>query len=266
MSVFKYRADIVPVSIFTGLFLADLLVFFLVPDRTLVCIWAILGLLPKIAVCCWNHHHQHVPTFKSTVLNRLLELVYTFQTGITTNAWVLHHNLGHHINYLDQTKDESRWMRPDGTTMGEWEYTVKLALTGYLDAYRVGRKHPKYQRGLLSMGTLSSILLALAFYYNWFAALLLFAIPMFAGYITTCWHTYSHHAGLHSDDHFEASYNVMHRWYNIITGNLGYHTAHHWKQAVHWSKLPELHEAIKDKIPEELYRDPPLLIRWLPTT
>ena len=41
--------------------------------------------------------------------------------------------------------------------------------------------------------------------------------------------------------------------YNLLTGNLGYHTAHHHKQGLHWSRLPELHEKIKDKIPENLY-------------
>jgi fatty acid desaturase len=197
-------------------------------------------------------------------LNRLLEVVYTYQTGITTNAWVLHHNLGHHVNYLDQTKDESGWKRKDGSIMGEFEYTVRLALTGYTTALKVGRKHPKYKRGLFTVGTFCFAMLTLAFWYNWFNALMVFALPMLAGYIVTCWHTYSHHAGLDTDNHFEASYNIMHKWYNTFTGNLGYHTAHHFKQAVHWSKLPELHEEIKDKIPSHLYKLPDAPIRWLP--
>ena len=37
-------------------------------------------------------------------------------------AWVLHHNIGHHKNYLSQypneTPDESHWTRADGTVMG----------------------------------------------------------------------------------------------------------------------------------------------------
>jgi len=43
--------------------------------------------------------------------------------------------------------------------------------------------------------------------------------------------------------------------YNLFTGNLGYHTAHHHKQGVHWSKLPRLHETIQDKIPKNLYKN-----------
>jgi len=264
INVFKFRADVLPISIFSSLFLADVFVFLLVSNWMYLLAWSLVGLPVKIAACSWNHHHQHLPTFRFKFLNRLLELIYTFQTGITTNAWVLHHNLGHHVNYLDQTKDESGWTRKDGSQMGELEYTLKLAISGYLTALKVGKKHPKYRGGLLGMGTLALLLLAIAVWYNAVAATLLFLAPMLIGYVTTCWHTYSHHAGLETDNCFEASYNIRHRWYNIITGNLGYHTAHHLKQAVHWSKLPELHETIKDKIPEHLYREPVAPIKWLP--
>ena len=55
----------------------------------------------------------------------------------------------------------------------------------------------------------------------------------------TAWHTYFHHAGLDTQDDYEASHNIVHKWYNILTGNLGYHTAHHIRGGMHWSKLPE---------------------------
>ena len=84
-------------------------------------------MLPKAGVCAFNHHHQHVSTFTSPLPNRLLEFVYALQTGVTSQAWVLHHSLGHHVNYLDQEKDESRWQRKDGTMMGEWEYALEVA-------------------------------------------------------------------------------------------------------------------------------------------
>ncbi|RLA27333.1 MAG: fatty acid desaturase, partial [Gammaproteobacteria bacterium] len=54
---------------------------------------------------------------------------------------------------------------------------------------------------------------------------------------------------------FQASYNNTNRLFNLLTGNLGYHTAHHYRQRLHWSKLPELHEKIKDRIPLELIRN-----------
>ena len=77
---------------------------------------------------------------------------------------------------------------------------------------------------------------------------------MISSLFFTAWVTYAHHAGLDVDNDFEASYNIMAPIYNTLTGNLGYHTAHHHKQGLHWSLLPELHEKIKDKIPAYLYK------------
>ncbi len=259
---FRYEADRSPTLWILALFFLDLVVFFFVHNPYLVVAWMVLGIIPKVCICSWNHHHQHLHTFYQPILNRLLEIVYTFHTGITTNAWVLHHVLGHHINYLDQEKDESKWMRSDGSQMGTVEYTAKLAVTGYPTAIGVGSRFPKYLKGLFGMGVLVLVLLTGMFFYSWFNALFIFALPMIIGYVATCWATYYHHAGLDTEDHFAASYNIMNRWYNIFTGNLGYHTAHHVKPGLHWSKLPEYHASIADKIPAHLYRDPCYPFRW----
>jgi hypothetical protein len=264
MKLFRYSADILPTSIFVALAGLDLYVYSQVDSLPFLTCWMLLMLTPKACICAWNHHHQHVHTFYSDTFNRLLELVYALHTGITTNAWVLHHNLGHHLHYLDQTKDESTWARKDGSTMGTAEYTIKLAITGYWRAYQVGKKHPKFQKGFLSCGALTFALVAALTVYRPVPALLVFLLPMLFGYIATCWHTYYHHAGLHSDNHLEASYNITHRWYNLLTGNLGYHTAHHSKQGLHWSLLPEFHATIAKGIPSELYRKPCIPFKWLP--
>jgi len=263
-TIFRYKEDRIPVACIVTLFFADLLVFFFVHNILLLLFWMLLTTTPKIGICSWNHHHQHLATFNFTWLNRLLEVVYAFHTGITTNAWVLHHVLGHHVNYLDQTADESGWKRSDGTVMGEAEYTLTIALTGYLRAFKVGRKHPKYQKDFIGMGTIVLIALSVLFYLNWQNALIIFFIPMVFGYFFTCWHTYSHHAGLDTDNPYEASHNVMHRWYNIMTGNLGYHTAHHVKPGLHWSRLPEYHASIAHKIPAHLYVEPCIPFKWFP--
>lgn len=265
MQFFRYSADRGPISLILSLSFFDFIIYFFVQNLWFVAAWALLVMIPKICVCSWNHHHQHVPTFRQRGLNRLLELAYAFHTGITTNAWVLHHNLGHHVNYLDQTKDESGWKTKAGKKMGAFRYTLTLAITGYVRAFRVGQQHPRYQRGFLQMGLMVSILLGLLLWSNWRSAALLFVAPMVVGYISTCWHTYYHHAGLDTDEHLHASYNTLHRWYNIMTGNLGYHTAHHMKQGLHWSRLPEFHTTIEDRIPAELFVAPCFPFRWLPS-
>jgi len=264
MRVFRHREDILPVVCIVALSLLDLVVFFGARSVAVLAAWLLLVIGPKACICSWNHHHQHLSTFHPPLLNRLLEIVYAFHTGITTNAWVLHHVLGHHIHYLDQTKDESAWKRPDGTMMGEWEYTATIALTGYPRAFHVARRYPRLRGDFLGMGAVVLALLAGAFWWNWLNALFVFAIPMAAGYVITCWHTYCHHAGLDTQNPYEASHNIMNRSYNILTGNLGYHTAHHVKPKLHWAKLPAFHATIADRIPAHLYIEPFFPMNLLP--
>ncbi len=52
-------------------------------------------------------------------------------TGIVGEAWVLHHTLGHHLNYLDQSRDESAWKTPQGRLMSRLEYTLKVGFLAY---------------------------------------------------------------------------------------------------------------------------------------
>jgi len=263
MKLFRYKEDRIPVLVIVSLLLLDLAVFFSVNSLLILLCWMVPALFAKIFIAAWNHHHQHVNTFRSTFLNRLLEIVYTFHTGISTNVWVLHHNLGHHLNYLDQTKDESGWKRKDGSKMGPLEYTFTVAITGYYRAIRVGKEYPKFQSSLVSMGLVNLTLLALLLWSNPLNALILFIVPTLLIYLGTCWNTYYHHSGLETEDHLHASHNNTNRLYNIFTGNLGYHTAHHMKQGLHWSKLPELHKTIESKIPSELiYSSFPLVGSW----
>ena len=253
-TVFRYSADRIPVSFIFSFTLLDLFVYFLVENIWLLVSYFILTIIPKGCICAWNHHHQHTKTFHFTPLNRLLELSYGLHTGVTTNQWLLHHVFGHHHNYLDQSQDESRWQRSDGSKMNELEYTLSVAATAYPRAWRVGKKYPKHLRTHLIYTALTfttAVLLVLA---NPLQGIMVFILPMCTGLLITAWATYDHHAGLESKDEFSASFNTMNSAYNLVTGNLGYHTAHHYKQGAHWSELPELHSKIKDKIPSQLYR------------
>jgi fatty acid desaturase len=254
MSLFKHAEDRLPIAVAVGLTGLDLAVYFRVTSPWFLVGYWLLMMMPKGILSAWNHHHQHVPTFRWALLNRLLELCYALHTGVTTNTWVLHHVLGHHQNFLDQTSDESRWKRSSGRRMGVLEYTVKVAATAYPRAFRVGLRHPRPQRDFLVWTAFTVLVLAALVYAKPLQGCMVFAVPMVTTLLWAAWVTYDHHAGLETDDHFQASYNIMNRWFNRLTGNLGYHTAHHHRQGVHWSRLPELHARIAHHIPAHLYR------------
>lgn len=231
----------------------DVSVYLLTDSLWVLLPYFVLSIVPKGIVSAWNHHHQHSMTFKSPTLNRLLELSYGLHTGMPTHMWVLHHVLGHHVNYLDQTKDESAWADANGEKMGELRYTLNVGLTAYPRTLAVGKRFPKQRRLFLIFGTLTWMVAAGLTWLRPVSGLMVFVLPMVTTVFYTAWVTYDHHAGLHTDDPFEGSFNIMNHWFNRLTGNLGYHTAHHYKQGVHWSRLPQLHAKIADKIPVHCY-------------
>jgi fatty acid desaturase len=256
MRVFRHEADRLPIALITLLFCCDVAIWALVDSPVLLAGWIVVTLTPRGGVCAFNHHHQHLSVFRVQTLNRLLELMYGLQTGITSKGWVLHHSLGHHVNYLDQSKDESRWRRENGSRMRELEYAFSVAVTAYPRMWQVARRRPAQGRVFIGMAVLTLAILGTLFMLRPVPTLIVFILPMMLMLLHTSWHTYSHHAGKKTTSHFVASNNVLHRGYNLLTGNLGYHTAHHYKPGMHWSQLPALHDKIAHKIPADCYLSP----------
>jgi fatty acid desaturase len=253
--MFRFSEDRVPVSIVLAISMIDFIAYFSIDNAWWLAAYALLSLIPKGVICAWNHHHQHTMTFHAKYLNRILEFFYALHTGVSTNLWALHHVLGHHRNFLDQTRDESSWKSSDGRTMSALEYTAIIAGTAYYRGYLVGRKFPRVQRVFLLYSALTLIGVILLCWFRFVPALFIFVLPMVISLIFTAWVTHDHHSGLDTDDPFQASYNNTNPLFNFLTGNLGYHTAHHHRPGLHWSKLPELHEKIKHRIPPELMRN-----------
>nr|WP_290223538.1 fatty acid desaturase [Trichocoleus desertorum] len=235
---------------------ADLVVFLFSPTILIPIVWAIASLSIKGWICSWNHHHQHCKFFTVSWANRLIELIMGLHTGIVGETWVLHHTLGHHLNYLDQTKDESAWKDANGKLMSHLEYTFRVGILAYPIALNVGKRYPKSRNRLIQNILLTAFVLGLLAWVNWANTLIIFIIPMIALLFLTAHVTYHHHAGLDQADPYQATYNITDRWYNFFTCNLGYHTAHHLQCGRHWSELPQFHEEIKEKIPSHLYQDP----------
>ncbi|MEH6627967.1 MAG: fatty acid desaturase [Motiliproteus sp.] len=254
LSQFRHKEDRWPVFIVLILTIIDFALYFTINNIALLGSYYLLMVLPKGIICAWNHHHQHLFTFRNTLLNRGLEVAYALHTGVTTHLWRLHHVLGHHLNFLNQEQDESRWKRKDGTRMGMAEYTLNVALTAYTRGYGVGKKYPKQLKPFLVYTAITFIFVAVLVWHKPAAGLMLFVLPMITSLLFTAYVTYEHHSGLDTENEFEASYNNLDPFFNRLTGNLGYHTAHHHKQGVHWSKLPELHAKIEDRIPANLYQ------------
>lgn len=257
MQFFKYKEDRLPIFIISSFFIIDLIYYFNVDKVSYLILWTMLGIVVKGITAAWNHNHQHCNTFKQPILNRLIEIVFGMHTGICGYTWVLHHNIGHHANYLDQSKDESSWMNSKGETMMRIRYSLEIFITSYYRCFIVGLKHPKILKKFLMMVSITATIMIALTIYRPIPALIILWIPSILSLLITADSTYWHHSGLDTKDQMAASRNSLSSiCFNKLTGNFGYHTAHHYKGGLHWTRLPELHEKIKHRIPEECYLPP----------
>ena len=254
-SILKYEADRGPVAYVLAMFALHVALWWYASP--LVALAATLPLaITSMFIAPINHHHQHLNTFRAAWLNRFYDLALALQTGVAPYGWTLHHNLGHHLNYLNQhphiSPDESAWTDRDGKQMGRVTYTIDMLLRHQSDMFQVGLKYRRYLRYWLAMKLPLYALIGAALWINPINTLLIFLIPGFIALTHTIWATYEHHAGCSTDGHLVGSLNRDNRIYNFLTGNLGLHTAHHKRPGVHWSLLPQLHDEIKHEIPDEL--------------
>ncbi len=254
-TILKYKADRGPVAYVLAMFVLHVLLW--IYASPLVALAALVPLaVGSMFVAPIHHHHQHLNTFRAPGLNRVYDIVLALQTGVAPYSWVLHHNLGHHRNYLHQhphaAPDESAWTRKDGSQQGRVEYTLHALVRHQRDIVRVGLKHRRYLSYWLLMKAPLYGLIALALWINAWNTATIFLIPGLIALAHTIWATYEHHSGCETHGHLVGSLNRDNRVYNLLTGNLGLHTAHHKRPGLHWSLLPQVHAEIKDHIPEHL--------------
>lgn len=256
--IVKFHADRRPIAFIITLFGLQIFAWKFLPLwKAIIAGIAFLPLLGSVAT--YNHHHQHHNIFNHAVLNRFFEIILGTQVMIPSYAWVLHHNFGHHPNYMNQppchpkNEDESRWARRDGTLMGPIEYTLNLLFRATYDTMLVGLKRPKILMYFFLMLIPYLTLQGFLAWGNFANYMAVFFIPAFCSLLYVYYLTYEHHSGLYTDNPYAASRNRTGKLYNLRTSNLGYHTAHHVKPYLHWSLLPHYHALIADKIPPECY-------------
>ena len=114
-----------------------------------------------------------------------------------------------------------------------------VTITASPRGYKIGRQHPEEQRNLLIFTALRFITAAMLVRYKPAIGLLLLVLPMIMGLFITAWAMYGRHAGLNTDNQFEASLNNANRWYKLLTGNTGYHIAHHYNDGLQLPQAPQ---------------------------
>lgn len=230
--------------------------------------WTVLGFNPavyvlylflSIAVTVIAHNHNHLPIFKSPLLNTFTDYWLTVFYGFPAFAWIPTHNMNHHR--LNNREGDYT------ITYRITEHNTLLMLLFYptMSSYYQQKPIRDYLRNLwkgnrkkfwLAAGQYIALFVWIGAFLilDWRKALLFVIIPQQVGLFAVLVFNYVQH--VHADE--ESTYNHSRNFtgfLNKLLFNNGYHTVHHDKAGSHWSKAPELHAEVADKI------DPALIER-----
>lgn len=254
-SVLRYPVDKWAVLLAVSCFSAQLASYFWMPNVWMMAALSVVLIPFFLSLTAYNHNHAHTMTFNSPVLNRLFEMVLFFQTGSSPFSIALNHIVGHHASFGDPELDTLNWHRADGSVMTRHEFAFKCMADHYPSCFRLGRGRTSLMRKFLAFLLLCVALLAALVYYHPVAACAVFIIPMLIQQYILKWGAHPHHSGLELVDDYTCTRTHSGRFYNWATWNAGYHAAHHFQQALHWTLLPAYHDNIADKIPPQLQGD-----------
>ncbi|HLG36364.1 MAG TPA: fatty acid desaturase [Bacteroidia bacterium] len=249
----KYNADI-RTLIFLALATAILFVQWSVGFNVFL-YFAALYLAVTVAVIA--HNQNHVPMWKSDVLNDITDYWITLFYGFPAFAWTPTHNKNHH-KFNNRTGDYTITYR---LSEGNNIFTLLSypSVSSYFQQSPImihlrdlwANKRKQFFLAVCQYAVLG-IFIGIALYIDWRKALLYIVVPQQFALFTVMVFNYIQHVHADEESELNHSRNFVSHFTNFMMFNNGYHTVHHQRASMHWSKLPEAHEKIKHLIAPHL--------------
>jgi fatty acid desaturase len=207
----------------------------------------------------WNingvsHNFLHTPYFRSTRLNYAFSLLESVAIGFsqTFYTWV---HLRHHEGNSDRPGPDGTtrdWLSiyrhgRDGRPEGLASYVFVGALRGGGSIYDAlkARRPMLALWGRIEVAAVAAFTLGMALV-SWKAVLLL--IPFhYLGECLSQLNGYYEHLGGDPDEPMAWGVSTYAPLYNLTWFNNGHHAEHHFRPAVHWTRLPALRRALADQ-------------------
>jgi fatty acid desaturase len=206
-----------------------------------------------VSVSIIAHNHNHIPIWKYRFLNQLTDYWITLFYGFPAFVWIPTHNLNHHPQ-KNGAADYSRTYR-----LSEANNLLTLLsypmISGYFQQIAIGRflkniwKTNRKRCWLyLSQAILLVSYLTVALFINYKKALLFIIIPQQVALFSVLILNYLQHVHADEESEWNHSRNMVGSALNILLFNNGFHTIHHHRPGLHWSKTPEAHRKIANLI------------------
>ncbi|HEX3716966.1 MAG TPA: fatty acid desaturase [Verrucomicrobiae bacterium] len=251
-------------------FLSLLGVLFFVQWTGILRHWSLLAAtcILSFVACIIKHNHIHCRTFASGAWNRVFEYVLGFCTGQSTAAIIPVHNERHHArNHSDEDFVRSTLVNYRRNWLNLAMFPLRVVWLVHknksADISRWRLQKPRLWRRVRQERAAVLLFLALLLVLNWRATLLYFGIPWIFGQWGIVTINLLQHQDCDHDSEFDHSRNITGAFTNWLFLNNGFHTAHHLRPAIHWSRLPEFHrENVEPRISPKLNHRSLLTCVW----
>lgn len=213
----------------------------------------ILSLFMGIAVAVIAHNHNHVPTWKARWMNTVMDYWITLFYGFPAFAWIPTHNRNHHqlnnregdhtITYRISERN-NLWTLLSYPTISS--FYQQRAIYSYLRDLRQRNKQRFWESVLQYVALV--LFIGGALLIDWQKALLYIVIPHQTALFSILVFNYVQHVHANEESEWDHSRNFVGPLLNFLLFNNGYHTIHHERANIHWSKTPEEHAKIVNNI------------------
>lgn len=237
------------------------LIYIFITTALFITQWIWIGVNPviytwflfmSVAVAVMTHNHNHLPMWRSKVLNVLTDWWLTVFYGFPIFAWIPTHNKNHHrfnnregddsITYRISEKNNFFTLISYPTISG---YYQQKAILNYLKEMKANNKEKFWI--CISQYAVLLLWIAAALFIDWEKALLFVIIPQQVSLFSVLIFNYVQH--VHADEMSEWNHSRNFTGFlNFLLFNNGYHTIHHQKAGLHWSKSSEAHKEIERNI------------------
>lgn len=207
-----------------------------------------LYLFMSVSVTVIAHNHNHLPIWKKKSLNAFTDYWLTVFYGFPAFAWIPTHNLNHH-NLNNKEGDYTITYR-----LTEHNHLLMLLFYPTMSSYYQQKPIRDYLKQhwhtdrrkfwfCFSQYAVLALWIAVGFILDWQKALLYIVIPQQFGLFAVLVFNYVQH--VHADEESELNHSRNFTGFlNKMLFNNGFHTMHHERAGLHWSKTPEAHAKI----------------------
>lgn len=206
-----------------------------------------LGGLFAFIACTATHNQMHLPVFCSRFWNSIYQIALSFAIGQPPTGIITAHNDRHHkhaesdLDFVRTSLVSFRW---NALNILLFPYASIAAMyrekPGDLTRWKV--KRPRlFVQAVIERAVFYAALVILLIA-DWRATALFLIIPWISAQFALVGVNLLQHQDCDSGSEYNHSRNLTGKTANFFLLNNGYHTAHHLRPAMHWSKLPEFHE------------------------